>query len=170
MKKTILIVLIISVIITSFNAKAYNQQCSYNNNTQISVLYPDGRQCFLQANHITVLANGAKLIESFTYKAITRSTVNRDKTYFYVNNNNVVQWEVTLTATFTYNGYTSSCTSASSYSRVYEGNWSERDNNTFASGNAAVANVTMVRKILFIVVETQVANLVITCDKDGNTQ
>ena len=116
------------------------------------------------------LNNGCKLITTLYKRNQTRSSVSSYKETRFLDSDDTLLWKVVLEATFTYNGYTSSCTSASSYSRVYEGNWSERDNNTFASGNAAVANVTMVRKILFIVVETQVANLVITCDKDGNTQ
>ncbi len=116
------------------------------------------------------LNNGCKLITILYKRNQTRSSVSSYKETRFLDSDDTLLWKVVLEATFTYNGYTSSCTSASSYSRVYEGNWSERDNNTFASGNAAVANVTMVRKILFIVVETQVANLVITCDKDGNTQ
>ena len=116
----------------------------------------------------TYLNNGYKFITNTYLKNLDRSTVSSQKETNYVDPDNVILWKVTLTGTFTYNGSTSSCTAASSYSTVYQGNWSESNNNTFASGNAAVASVTMVRKFLFITVETQVANLTITCDKDGN--
>lgn len=85
----------------------------------------------------------------------------------YLNSDNVVMWKVTLFASFTYNGSSSSCISASSRTDIYQGNWSESSNNTYASGNTAIASVTVVRKFLFIVVETQNAYLTMSCTPNG---
>ena len=97
-----------------------------------------------------------------------RGNVVGEKEYVFRNSENEILWKITLTGIFSYTGYSATCTSASAVSTVYSGNWSESANNTYPSGNQAVANVTMVRKFLFIVMQTEIANLVITCDKDGN--
>ena len=94
--------------------------------------------------------------------------VGAEKVFQFLGSNGEIIWKVTLSSIFSFNGYSATCTSASAVSTVYSGNWSESANNTYPSGNQAIANVTMVRKILFIVVQTEIANLVITCDKDGN--
>ncbi|MBQ6075475.1 MAG: hypothetical protein IJK86_04895 [Lachnospiraceae bacterium] len=80
----------------------------------------------------------------------------------------ILLWRVTLTASFDYNGVSATCTTANSVTQVYQGNWSESSNNTYPSGNTAVAYVTVVRKVLFIVVETQNVTLSITCDGNGH--
>ena len=154
MKKKLIILTILLLLLTSLNSFAEGKESSIS----------------LIRSETTYLSNGYKFITNTYLKNINRSTVSSQKETNYVDPDNVILWKVTLIGTFTYNGFTSSCTSASSYSTVYQGNWSESNNNTFASGNAAVASVTMVRKFLFITVETQVVNLTITCDKDGNVQ
>ncbi len=48
------------------------------------------------------------------------------------------------------------------------GNWHETYNHAYPSGNTAQADITMVRKVLFITVQTETAHLVLTCDAKGN--
>ncbi len=158
MKKSLVFLTIMSMLILPFSfARASAPLCP----TELL-----GMSSGLLVRH---LPDGSRLIETVpVIVQRTEQTITSQKYSTFINNDGVIQWKVTLTASFTYNGSTATCTSASSVSTVYSGNWSENANNTFASGNAAVANVTMVRKILFIVVQTEIANLVITCDKDGN--
>lgn len=76
--------------------------------------------------------------------------------------------QCTLTGSFTYNGTTATCTSASCVTSVQHGNWSETYNHAYPSGGTAQADVTMVRKVLFITVQTETAHLTLTCDANGN--
>ena len=74
-------------------------------------------------------------------------TVTSIKEYYKVDANNNLQWKATLHGSFTYNGVSSQCTGASCTTTVYQGNWNEKTNNAYPSGNVAIADVTMVRKV-----------------------
>ena len=119
--------------------------------------------------NITYLENGDCLIESVPI-IITeqRGSVTGHKNYYYKNSDGVVRWTATLTGSFTYNGTTASCTAASCVTSVQSGNWSETYNHAYPSGSTAQADVTMVRKVLFITVQTETIHMVITCDANGN--
>ena len=118
---------------------------------------------------ITYLKNGDCLVE-FMPKIVTeqRDSVIGQKSYYYKNSDGVIRWTATLTGTFTYNGSTATCTAASCETSVQSGNWSETYNHAYPSGNKAQADVTMVRKVLFITVQTETAHLILTCNGNGN--
>ncbi len=119
--------------------------------------------------NIYQLKNGDFLIEKRPETVfIHRGTVSGSKQYEYVNSDGIVRWTATLTGTFTYNGSTATCTAASCETSVQQGNWHETYNHAYPSGNTAQADITMVRKVLFITVQTETAHLVLTCDANGN--
>ena len=97
-----------------------------------------------------------------------RGTITGQVNYYFKNSDGVVRWTATLTGTFTYNGSTSYCTAASCVTSVQSGNWSETYNHAYPSGNTAAADITMVRKVLFVVVQTETAHLTLTCDANGH--
>ena len=118
---------------------------------------------------IILLDNGAYLIEGKASEQFSsRSVKDGSKSVYYTDSNGVLQWTATLYGTFYYDGTTSYCTDAYCITSVQSGNWSESANNSSHSGNAAFASVTMVRKFLFIVVETETVNITLTCDASGN--
>lgn len=96
------------------------------------------------------------------------NTVTGSKSVPFYNPDGVLQWTATLTGYFTYDGVTSSCTGASCSISVQNGNWSESANNPYYSGNSAFASVTMVRKFLFVVLQTESINITLTCDATGH--
>lgn len=121
------------------------------------------------ARSVTILANGAMLIEGeCVVNHMRGQTLTASKPYYYRNANGVTEWTATITATFSYDGSTSSCSASSCTTSVQHGNWSESANSSSYAGNAAFANVIMVRKLLFIVVQTENINLSLTCDANGN--
>ena len=75
--------------------------------------------------------------------------------------------EYTLSATFTYNGSTSSCTSVSHSSSVNANGWSFTSAASSRSGNTASGSFTAVNKVLGITVQTINRSLSITCSADG---
>jgi hypothetical protein len=75
--------------------------------------------------------------------------------------------EYTLSATFTYNGSTSSCTSVSHSSSAIASGWSFSSTSSSRSGNAASGSFTAVNKVLGITVQTIKRGLSITCTSDG---
>ncbi len=100
--------------------------------------------------------------------SVQRGVVSGEKYYSYKNSDGVVQWRATLSGTFSYNGSSATCTAASCVTSVQHGNWSESYNHAYPSGGTAQADVTMIRKVLFITVQTENVHLVLTCDANGN--
>ena len=118
---------------------------------------------------VTQLDNGCFLVEGKA--SVLRGGTNwttESKVYYFTNPDGVVQWTATIIGTFYYNGTTSWCTNSTCNTSVQHGNWSEAANTPSYVGNAAFASVTMVRKVLFIVVQTENLNLTLTCDANGN--
>ncbi len=96
------------------------------------------------------------------------NTVTQTKSRTYYNSDDVAEWKITLTGTFTYNGTTSSCTSASCNVDVYASNWYTVSKSASKSGNTASCTVTMGKTFLGITISKPVHTLTLTCDKDGN--
>lgn len=79
-----------------------------------------------------------------------------------------LQWKVTLKATFSYNGSTSSCTSVDNVGvNIYNNDWSMISKSSSKSGNTATANVTMGLAQLIGTSKVPVT-LTLSCDKNGN--
>lgn len=98
--------------------------------------------------YVEVLENGEKIRTYITYyedntRAATKSGY---KTTEYLNADNEVMWSVTVNGTFTYNGTTSSCTSASRSTAVYGSQWSIKSSSATKSGNCATATAVAVKK------------------------
>ena len=98
--------------------------------------------------YIEVLENGDKIRTTITYyedntRAATKSG---SKTRDYLNADNEVMWSLTVHGTFTYNGTTSSCTSASRSTAVYGSQWSIKSSSATKSGNCATATAVAVKK------------------------
>ena len=85
------------------------------------------------------------------------------------NSSNVTLYSFTVKGTYTVNpGVSATCT-ASSYSHtISNSDWYLDSASASRTGNKAMATGTFKRKILFIVVETQVLSPTLTCDKNGN--
>lgn len=149
-------------------AKTSNENC----HEQISVYNPcSGTVEYVNAEEVIVFPDGSKMITTIIQTqagAKTRGSISGSRERLFLNDNNVLQFKVILTATFSFNGTSSTCTQVSSSTVVYSGNWSESSNSTYPSGNAAIANITVVRRFLFIVTETQNLVLTLHCDRYGN--
>lgn len=95
-------------------------------------------------------------------------TKSGSKAYYYYTSDDVLVWTVTVYGTFRYDGTYTSCTYATCESATYGDGWSCSSKEAHTSGNNAVCNATMVRKVLGITVDTRNINLTLTCDKNGN--
>ena len=95
------------------------------------------------------------------------STKTASKSYNHYSASNVLLWTITLTATFTYNGSTASCTNATPSYTMYATTWSVTKSNATYSGNTATGNFTVKRYNMFIPVETVNKTLTLTCSPSG---
>lgn len=81
----------------------------------------------------------------------------------YWNSNGAAVWKVTVTGSFTYNGTTSSATSATATVDIYNANAKFVSKNAYTSGKTATATGT----VKYDLVQTT-RSASVSCDKNGN--
>lgn len=87
--------------------------------------------------------------------------------YSHYNASNVLLWKVTLDATFSYNGSTATCISATPSYTIYNSLWKVTKATASHSGNTATGSFTAKRYTLGIPVETINKTLTLTCSPNG---
>lgn len=105
-----------------------------------------------------------------TQEYITRSSNTRsgNKIYTGYSGDNSVAWEIILSASFKYDGTTSSCTSSSCSVIINDNSWIAASHSSSKSGNTAYGTATLKHQVLGVVTSTSTHNLSLTCDKNGN--
>lgn len=97
----------------------------------------------------------------------TTKTKTASKTVYYQDANNNKLWYVKVTATFSYNGSTSSCKSASVTAGSYSSDWKVSNTNSSYSGNHGTASATGKKYFSGHVMSTINRSVTLTCSKDG---
>ena len=106
--------------------------------------------------------------ETIICKGLTElKTKTGQKTYTKTISGSVV-WTAVLTASFTYDGYTSTCIAANCNVTFSNTSYSLKDKQVILSGNTAIATITIVKKVLGITVSTETLTLTLSCDSAGN--
>lgn len=123
-----------------------------------------------EENKEIIVFDDGSYLEIVTTSVSTRASGSKTgyKNYTYVDNSNVLQWKATLTASFTYTGTSSTCTSANCSVSISNSAWYVVSNSTSRSGNTATTNLTMGRKALGVTVSKPSFVITLSCDKDGN--
>ena len=125
MKKIISVLTLLTILITAFclpiNASA---------DTITSIEYLDN------GDYIETV------IEDTGISPLASTTVNKTKTSYYKNSSGTVLWSVSITATFTYNGTTSSCTSCYHSTTAPSSSWTIKSASHRKAGNTATATAT----------------------------
>lgn len=80
-------------------------------------------------------------------QARASGSVTKAKNYVYKNENNIEQWKITLTGSFTYTGTGSTCTASSCNVTIYNSIWSVASKSATKSGNTAYCSARMVKNI-----------------------
>ena len=106
--------------------------------------------------------------ESLSTDSNTRVLITNDSKDFTCYQNGVALWKVTLSGTFQYNGVFATCIGSGCTTTVYASGWSCSSKSSSESGNVAIADATMVKKVLGVVTETRYVHLTLTCDPNGN--
>lgn len=118
-----------------------------------TILFDDGSYATIE-----IICSGTRLSGSKT----------GSKTYTYYNSDSVMQWKVTLTGSFTYNGASSMCTDSDITIDLYNSNCYIVSQVAGKEGNIARGSATIGLRFLGITVEKKSASLTLTCDADGN--
>ncbi len=112
--------------------------------------------------------DGSYIVVTIEEVSSTKGSKTKTKNYYFHNSNEVLQWKATLTASFTYNGSTASCTSASASYVIYDNSWHNTQSTASKSGATATGNFTFKHYVLGIPTKTINKTLTLTCDRNGN--
>lgn len=106
-------------------------------------------------------------VDSFTQTRAT-STKSASKTTTYCNSSGTVVWTFTVTGKFSYNGSTSSCTSASHSYDIKSSAWKVSSASSSKSGSTVSGTIVAKQYQLGVCLNTITRNQSLTCDKNGN--
>lgn len=105
-----------------------------------------------------------------TQKATTTAadkTKSGSKTVEYQNSNGTTLWYVKVSGTYTYNGNSSRCTSASVSANSYDSNWTISNKSSSKSGNTAYATATGTLNKNSLFSQTITKTVSLSCSKNG---
>lgn len=104
---------------------------------------------------------------SFSQLSTKANSITRQKTSDYYNSSNVLEWSVTLTASFSYTGTYATCTTASVSHTIYDSAWRVTSETASKSGNTATGDFTIKHYFLGIPTKTVNKTLTMTCSPSG---
>ncbi len=149
MRKFFCLILALAMSFSLFSTSAYAVEKAENVST---ITFEDG-------SYLTIT------VEECSARAT--NTKNGYKTYTFYDGSDNMEWQATLDASFTYNGTSSYCTSASCTVTIYDRKWYEITKTATRSGNTATANFTLGQKFLGVTISKPQYTITLTCDKDG---
>ena len=122
-----------------------------------------------ETEFVTYLDDGSYFVTSIREEALrASSTLKRGtKVKKLYNSDDELQWLVTLTAVFSYDGTTSTCTSATCSTTIYENCWGTSSCTSSHSGNTAYGYATFACRISGIIIDTRNVTVKLTCDENG---
>lgn len=100
----------------------------------------------------------------------SKSTISASKTTEYKNSSGNTLWYVKVTGSFTYDGSTSKCNSASISAGSYNSAWKVSDRSSSTSGNTAIATATGTRYRNSLPVQSITKSVSLSCSKNGALQ
>ena len=157
MRKTILTLITFIFFILSFSSISHaSDSFRYEFNDVYS-----SDECFyvdtIITEHISITSNAD----------MTRSTKTASKTNYYRDADQNVLWYVTITATFTYDGTTSSCISCSHNAGSNNSHWSIKSCTSSMSGNSATATAVATQTGILGFSHDFTGSVTIYCAPDG---
>lgn len=156
MKKftTFMLLIAVTLTLTGYNESAYAKEIPESNET---IYISDDLYIECMITEKSPLS---------TYSTSKSKTVSKIYTLKTSSDKSLVSFK--LTGTFTYNGSTSSCTSATYSTTIYDDTWKFTSKSASKSGNTATGKFTAKKYLLIIPIQTVTKTITLTCDKNGN--
>lgn len=154
-KRTLSLALIYFIFANCFSSTIYASDIEKIISTDI-IYYENGDYVTIETKSVISSARLSKSNNSYT------------KTYTYRDSNGVAQWDYKLTASFSYDGSNSSCTSVTDSYSIYDSNWHIDSHSCSRDGNRAVGSFTMKRKYLGVTTKTISDSITMVCSPNGN--
>ncbi len=160
---TVLIMIIYTLTI-SVSAVNLTVAQSQKEETQQIVYYEDGSYAIITFSEEASVSNTQSQERSL---AVTQTKAGSKNCSFY-NDDDELQWVVTLRGVFSYNGSSATCTESTVSSTVYYSNWKVTSAVASKSGATAIGDFVVKRYTLLVPVQTENVHLTITCSANGN--
>ena len=153
---TIASLLLITMLpLTAFASAEMNEISETADEVMIQeILYEDG--------------SSLEIITSWKLTDQDRGTKTGTKVYNKRDASGALEWKATLTASFTYNGTSATCTSASCSVSIYNSSWYTISYSAVRSGNTATAYLKMGYSALGSTPITYSYTITLSCDANGN--
>lgn len=122
-----------------------------------------------EENNIIYLNNGCYIsIELTTLKSRAAKSTTGSKTYRFYGADGNEEWRAVLQGTFSYTGTSSTCIGVNCNVTITDNDWYVVSQTTGRSGNTAIGNLTMGRKLLGITIDKESLKMQLSCDINGN--
>lgn len=159
MKKIISCICLIGIVLCGFAVPVSAQE---NTNEIVKVEK-------IENGEIQYLADGTsveiRLYQTATLRASGRTDGHKD--YTVRNNDGEILWVATIKGSFTYNGSSATCTSASFEISIKNSSWKLDSKSEGKSGNCAYTNYTMKRYFVGVPVQTEDKYVELRCSANG---
>jgi hypothetical protein len=159
MKKLVSVLLALVIVSLSFSINAFAVTPAQTVVSQSTEYLEDGS--YIVTTLTTTTQSNISLLSTTYTKTSTKF---RD---YYDDESNIC-WEGTLTCTFSYDGSTSRCLSASTGYTIYNTSWRCTSNTASRSGNTGYGHYTFKKYILSICVVTYSPTLTMVCSPSGS--
>ena len=114
----------------------------------------------------TIITDATPNNQTIFMYAASNSTTKTKTTYIKDANGNIL-WYVSITATFTYDGNTSQCTSCSHNAISIASSWEIKSSSSSKSGNSATATATATHKGILGISQDYTESVTIECSPSG---
>ncbi|MCR4717074.1 MAG: hypothetical protein K5656_07830 [Lachnospiraceae bacterium] len=115
----------------------------------------------------TIVSNDISSEIFFPNQTKATNAKSGSKTVEYKNSKGKTLWYVKVSGSYTYNGSSASCTSASVYATSNDSNWNISNKKSHKSSNTAYASATGTLKQQGITIQTINKSVSLSCSKDG---
>lgn len=116
---------------------------------------------------VTVIEESPIAIDPAISLYSTAQAKTGSKTVYYKNAKDETLWYVKVTATFSYNGLTSTCASASVTAKSNNSYWKVSNKKSSYSGNHGTASATGKKYLFGVVTSTINSSVTLTCSPNG---
>lgn len=118
---------------------------------------------------VTYLEDGSYIVTEIRESTTRAMTKVGDKTDMYYSATHELQWKMTVTGEFLYDGTTATCTYATGTVTIYNtDDWYFISDSSYCSQNTATYSVTFGRTALGVTTSRPTYSVSVSCDKNGN--
>lgn len=164
MKKLLALLMTVALLTVGFSSISISARAETDAAAQEKIIY-ETTEYFEDGSSVTIIVTE----ESTTLARTSSYSKSGSKHYIFFDKDKVELWRFSVHGTFTVNpGLSSTCTEDSSSISISDDAWQTESSSTYHSGNQAIGNAVFIKKLLFITIDTQNCNVVLTCDSNGN--